>query len=603
MFCWVLIIPIMGICQTGPGGVGASSNNVLWMSGDGDVYSDAGATLASDGDNVQQWNDRSGNGINAINITTNQQPTYRASVINGLPVIRFSTAGTDDRLLASGINDGTEASVFVVASYASLPSDNPGLIHAGPSGFNWGTNPDAKTVGVWVDDADGRVWGRAIENDGTRRDIPQVIVLNPNTYYIISTIIDDNGSNIDQYVNGATSGSSTMNDPLAEWVDFGIGCQGDEGWNGDVAEVIAYNTGLNRAQQVIVENYLAAKYNLSISNDFYDEDDNGDYDFEVAGIGQIGVSSQTNSQGTGIVRVLNPTGLQNNEFYIFGHDNGVLLGTNTTDVPSTVDSRLERVWRGSETGNITSFDVQFDLTGLGSVTASDLVLLVDSDDDGQFIDEATIGSATSVGGNVYQFSGVTGLNDNVRFTLGTSNSSATPLPITLVDFQATAFQHSVVINWTTSSESNNDYFTVERSKDGTDWEEIGKIQGSGTSSENKTYSLTDNKPVSGLNYYRLKQTDFDGATEVFRPVSVEIYQTHPVKLYPNPANDIIYMEYGGEGFRYALFNQLGQLVNVEELSSDFHSVKLDLSQLNEGIYYMKLWQNDRSENKKLVVRH
>jgi hypothetical protein len=101
--------------QTGPGGVGNSSTNVLWLSADSQVFSDAGVTPAANTNNVGQWNDRSGNGRNAAHATVAERPNYQTGVLNGLPVIRF-TAANGDRLLSTSVSSGNAASVWAVAS-------------------------------------------------------------------------------------------------------------------------------------------------------------------------------------------------------------------------------------------------------------------------------------------------------------------------------------------------------------------------------------------------------------------------------------------------------------------------------------------------------
>src|SRR4051812_22866976 len=103
---FLYLISVSSFAQTGPGGVGNSANNVLWLRANSNVYTDAGTTLATDNTLVQQWNDQSGNSKNASQIATNQ-PTYRTNIQNGFPVIRFTSPGT--RILAPGVTAGNSA--------------------------------------------------------------------------------------------------------------------------------------------------------------------------------------------------------------------------------------------------------------------------------------------------------------------------------------------------------------------------------------------------------------------------------------------------------------------------------------------------------------
>ncbi len=94
---------------------------------------------------------------------------------------------------------------------------------------------------------------------------------------------------------------------------------------------------------------------------------------------------------------------------------------------------------------------------------------------------------------------------NLGSTYGNTN-----LPIELVSFDATAQVSSVALAWVTASELNNDYFTVERSADGMNWSTVLKVDGAGTTNQRSSYNAEDTRPLEGLSYYRLKQTDYDG---------------------------------------------------------------------------------------------
>src|SRR5690554_3697278 len=109
-------------------------------------------------------------------------------------------------------------------------------------------------------------------------------------------------------------------------------------------------------------------------------------------------------------------------------------------------------------------------------------------------------------------------NDNINNITVSASSS---LPIELITFDAYKKDREVELIWKTASELNNDYFTIERSADGFVWENLQTIQGAGNSTQVLDYAWTDLSPYAGISYYRLKQTDYDGTTEVFNIVSVE----------------------------------------------------------------------------------
>ncbi|MBL4654531.1 MAG: hypothetical protein JKY33_01745, partial [Bacteroidia bacterium] len=113
------------------------------------------------------------------------------------------------------------------------------------------------------------------------------------------------------------------------------------------------------------------------------------------------------------------------------------------------------------------------------------------------------------------------------------------LPIKLIDFSAVTDGQIVRLKWSTATEINNEYFTIERSEDGLHFETIHLIEGAGSSNKKIDYTVVDEDPIQGISYYRLKQTDFDGQYEYFPVVSVNFNHTvfDLADIYPNPAMD------------------------------------------------------------------
>jgi hypothetical protein len=112
-----------------------------------------------------------------------------------------------------------------------------------------------------------------------------------------------------------------------------------------------------------------------------------------------------------------------------------------------------------------------------------------------------------------------------------------PLPIDLVYFDALVIENTVKLTWITSSEINNNYFTIERSIDAKNWEEILLVNGAGNSNQIIEYTETDFNPIEGISYYRLKQTDFDGRFEYFNIVPVKYSNSDDedeLSIFPNP---------------------------------------------------------------------
>ncbi len=158
---------------------------------------------------------------------------------------------------------------------------------------------------------------------------------------------------------------------------------------------------------------------------------------------------------------------------------------------------------------------------------------------GTWLEEAATASLSGSGGTLTTDDVLSAYSP---FTFGSKSAAVNLLPITLIDFDARQSGASVALWWTTASETNNDYFTLERSADGELFSSIATIAGAGNSSAHVSYGHTDDSPLGGTSYYRLKQTDYDGSTETSKVISV--FYTDPLEgqqamltVYPNPYAD------------------------------------------------------------------
>jgi len=128
-----------------------------------------------------------------------------------------------------------------------------------------------------------------------------------------------------------------------------------------------------------------------------------------------------------------------------------------------------------------------------------------------------------------QANGQTAFNN--WWTLSAQNN---PLPIQLLSFDAFEHRGDVKLNWATATEINNDYFTIQRSRSGDNFTDLFTVDGAGNSSTTLNYSAFDYNPGFGINYYRLKQTDYDGRVSFSHVRQVTINRTAPVSVFPNP---------------------------------------------------------------------
>lgn len=185
----------------------------------------------------------------------------------------------------------------------------------------------------------------------------------------------------------------------------------------------------------------------------------------------------------------------------------------------------------------------------------------------------------------------------------TSGNQANILPITLLSFHAEVKDGLVHTNWVTASEVNNDFFTLERSKDGSSWEVVGTVDGAGDSNTELNYAYVDDAPYSGISYYRLRQTDFDGTTTISEPRAVEIRQGSAFGL------DKAFRGQDGLNLVYRstapyvvveIYDLLGKRIHgelIENYGNGFATIYPDLAR---GAYLMRLSHGSEMDAKKFV---
>tara|TARA_B100000809_G_scaffold265853_1_gene326069 strand:- start:19468 stop:21543 length:2076 start_codon:yes stop_codon:yes gene_type:complete len=178
------------------------------------------------------------------------------------------------------------------------------------------------------------------------------------------------------------------------------------------------------------------------------------------------------------------------------------------------------------------------------------------------------------------------------------STSPTVLPVSLLSFKARAIlnegKYDVVLNWRTSSEINNDYFTVEKSIDVTDFEEVFKASGAGNSNDINNYIGVDEDPYEGVSYYRLKQTDFDGNVEYFEIVSVDISNITNLKIYPNPVTSVLTLSLESKlensNIKLSVYNAQGKLILNQNniLDKGINNIQLNMENYSQGMYFISI---------------
>lgn len=185
-------------------------------------------------------------------------------------------------------------------------------------------------------------------------------------------------------------------------------------------------------------------------------------------------------------------------------------------------------------------------------------------------------SSGFVGGNVY-----------FRLWVGPPN---TALPIELLSCDFTCSKSGVNASWQTATETNNHYFSIERSIDAVYWNKIADIPAAGNSLGVLSYTYQDTIQIPAITYYRLSQTDYDGKLKILETKAIDpCVKTSDISIYPNPVNQIFYAK--GPVSAIEIYNNLGQLKQTEKTEPLNPTNEINISQLATGIYFIKCYFN------------
>lgn len=264
---------------------------------------------------------------------------------------------------------------------------------------------------------------------------------------------------------------------------------------------------------------------------------------------------------------------------------------------------------GSDNRNITGigFKPHFMLT-LNTSNGGELVLRGNniSGDASQYMNSVANSSnliqsffSTSSGGFQVGSDGDINYSGSTQYYVVFGGSAGGTLPIELLHFDAQrTSDKSVTLHWSTASEENNDYFTVERSADGEQFESIGKVIGMGNSDDRINYEFIDeNSPTHTTSYYRLKQTDHDGISRTFHIVAVpcsEVSQELELAIVQNPVkdNDLIYDLNLPEAatLNIQIIDNLGNISSTTNFyySRGANRYSINISDLKAGVYILNV---------------
>ena len=319
----------------------------------------------------------------------------------------------------------------------------------------------------------------------------------------------------------------------------------------------------------------------------------------------------TNNPGSGYVTIsTRATGSDNTP--LPGTDNvNAITNINPGGADVSTTHVIDRWWEVNAPGVTADYTLRYssaENTTTGSTTTGPFNI--------QFWNGGNFTKFNSTGNGVTTGVGAISANlTNINGPLVLSSGSAS-LPIKLVQFDAKATGKVVEITWTTAEEKNNDYFNIERSENGQSFEKIEEIDGAGNSNSILKYKTTDDHPLPGITYYRLKQTDFDGKF-TYSPIravnrgeasAVSTPSIEVISFGPNPFSEQFNVNYqltqGGET-KIMLFNMNGQVVFETDKFDDLGSNSFQFTDdrnLAIGNYILQISNGSEKISKKIIKK-
>jgi len=437
--------------------------------------------------------------------------------------------------ISVSFNDGNFNRVYIDGELVSNGTGFSGNACDSNSPVRIGSRSDGQFLNGYIDEV--RIWNKALTQAEIRDNMCKKLIgneVNLTAYYRIDEVADNTCNATDDVCDATVNAfhGANNNSPIRLYSGAPIG------------DASAY---------VYTNSWAGQTVNLSSSN-------NGN--FEVSnvagtpvGIHVYRVDSPPNSE-TGI-----PHGIGSNTTY---------YGTFVARYPNT------------------GFNMQctYDYTNFPDAINNENTLLMYARDENSDLSWFNNGSTLNTIANT-----LTNNSESIRleYVIALNNGS---LPITLSTFTVKLNpQNSIEINWKTESEINNDYFNVEHSIDGQNWNSIQIIKSAKNSSSTLNYSVIDYRPnLSVVNYYRLKQVDFDGKYTYSKIRKIKVLNNSSITIFPNPTNNNITINGSkSELCEIIILNTLGENVThlTRQINTNKTSLIIDLSNLTSGVFFVK----------------
>ncbi len=623
------------VCSPSLGGAGVS-NLTSWLKADN--------ASSITGNPVSAWASSGGSsGISLTQGTAARRPTLTNGATNYtyfsyLPRVSFNASSSTNLFNNSLPSDlvGATGSIFYIGDRAPSVVITALSYKYGNNKYQFKPNFRVQTsnngsTGYTYD------FGLSSEYSGLAASELTCLGAGSNQQLLFNSELDNTCSNCN---------NSTYNPSINDGYSLGANSGGSEYSSNSIAEVLTYNTFLTTAQINKIETYLSIKYGITrggntgtsstynyVASDgsvIWDKTANVGYNNDIAGIGRDDISELNKKQSisvnnfepvtVGLTSIAtensaNTATFGNDKAFLVWGNNGLPCTSNylstTTNLPSGIDARLERIWKvqatnfggigGSNTYKTAAspaVTIGFETSILLAYTPiSNLRVLVD--DDGVNWSNATVYSGAALNTGRVEFSGIIFSGTQKYFTLATINYNITPLPVSLLSFNAVCENTTTTLKWETATETNSDYFEIQKSTDGVNFTSIGAVKGSGNSSQIKHYTFADPNGSTLNAYYRLKQVDFNKQARYYNIIQATnncatFTEENTYSFYPNPSNGSqVYLKYNiakDETTVVNFYDLLGKLISSQSvnLRSSNNQASISINDLAPAIYFIRV---------------
>jgi hypothetical protein len=581
---------------------------------------------------IAKWYDQSGNGNNLLQATTANQPRIvNAGVINlqgSLPAIQLDGANYYMGQSTLSISNPYTANAVATRTGAAggASSGYERLVNISATGDSYGFMGSYTNLGV-TNYATFTGNGAGTWND-IAADAPNTAVT-LNAQNILSMVVATGATGLVPSINGTAltgkAGTAATATGFLIGAPYSISTL-NQLWTGNISEFTIFTSALNTTRRTLLETNEGAYYGLAPSNSKYTVASG--YNLFVSGVGRTSnvdsVADSRQSVGMGIIVGTTATDYlkDNGDYITIGTTCPTGAVTTSLNMPVGATAGYERWlndWYLNKTdilnngGNLQLF---FDFSAYGVAGAPANVANYQLWGRATTAANFTVVPTTSavISGNRVVFTlPAANLGTTGYYTIGTIDYQNSPLPIELLSFNAVPDGNKVDIAWETITETNNAYFTIEKSKDGISFAKLMDVPGAGTCTSYRNYAEVDYTPYEGKSYYRLKQTDKNGAYKYFTMVPVTISangQQPQITLYPNPIDNTSDLRVELTGYNkkevlVVLRDIQGKefLTKVLFSEDDNHIFMVnDTRKLPEGTYIITATSNDKIYNYKLIVR-